>query len=61
MDLSVIYTDSDLADPLATALYNMDIQEGKDFVEATMNMEALWVLPGGNITVSSGWANYRKK
>ena len=50
LSVSVIYTDSGCADALSTALFNMDIEESKAFVEADPDLEALWILPGGNKT-----------
>ena len=61
LSVSVINRDSGMADAYSTAVFNMDLEEGRAFVEKTDDLEALWILPDGTHVESSGWAAYRKK
>ena len=61
LSVSVINRDSGMADAYSTAVFNMDLEEGRAFVERTDDLEALWILPDGTHVESSGWAAYRKK
>ena len=45
--VSVITDDSGAADSYSTALYTMSFDEGKEFVEARDNVEAMWVMHDG--------------
>ena len=58
MSVSVIADDSGLGDAFSTALFLMDIDEGKKLVENTDGIEAIWVLPDGEIVYSSGFEAY---
>lgn len=53
--VSVICEDSGLGDALSTTLFNMSIDEGKDYVENLDGVEALWVDKQYNKTYSSGF------
>lgn len=55
LSVSIITVNSGFADALSTAVFNMDLEEGQAFVEATDGVEALWVLPDETIVKSSGW------
>ena len=56
--VSVITNDSGLGDAFSTALFLMDYEQGKALVEATDNVEAMWVLPDGEQVYSSGFHSY---
>lgn len=58
LSVSVLYSDSGVADAYSTALFNMNLQEGLALVESVDGMEAMWVTPDGEITRSSGFENY---
>ena len=45
--VSVITDDSGMADALSTALYNMTLEEGMEFVDGMDNVEAMWVYHDG--------------
>ncbi len=59
--VSVICTSSSLGDVLSTALFNMPIDEGVEFVEKLENVEAVWVDKDYNKTFSSGFEKYIKE
>lgn len=58
LSVSVLFSDSGVADAYSTALFNMDLQAGLALVEATDGMEAMWLTPDGTITYSSGFEEY---
>ena len=55
LSVSIRTKDSGVADSLSTAVFNMDLEEGKAFVESMEDVEALWVLPDESLEKSSGW------
>lgn len=55
MSVSVLADDSGLGDAFSTSLFLMDLNEGKRLVEATDGVEAMWVLPDGELVYSSGF------
>lgn len=59
--VSIITEDSGIADALSTAVFNMKLEEGMDFVESLSNVEALWILEDGRIYCSSGFKVNEKK
>ncbi len=50
--VSIVCEDSGLADALSTIIYNMPLEEGKALIESLEDVEALWVLPNGEIEYS---------
>ena len=56
--VSVLTNDSGLGDAYSTALFLMSYEEGKKLVEATENVEAMWVFPDGEQRYSSGFEDY---
>ena len=56
--VSILCGDSALADALSTAVFNMDPEEGRAFIEAQDGVEALWVFPDGTEMESSGFGAY---
>lgn len=58
MSVSVLTDDSGLGDAFSTALFLMSYEEGLKLVEATENIEAMWVMPDGEQRYSSGFEKY---
>lgn len=58
--VSVITTDSGMADVLTTALFNMPYEQGAAYIGALPDTEALWVMPDGELRYSKGFKNYIK-
>lgn len=58
--VSLLCKDSGLADSLSTAIFNMDLEEGFDFIENLEDVEALWILKDGSIIYSSKFIDYIK-
>ena len=56
--VSVICSDSALADALSTTLFNMSIKDGKALIEKTDGCEAVWVDKDSKIVYSSGFEEY---
>lgn len=59
--VSVQTEDSGMADALSTALFNMEFEEGLEFVESLPGVEALWILKDGGIRCSGGFEFHEKK
>lgn len=53
--VSIIATDSGLADALSTALFIMPLEQGQAFVEKLDGVEALWIDFDGNMVMSDGF------
>ena len=58
--VSVICDSSAIGDALSTALFCMTYSEGAELVNSLDNVEAMWVLPSGEIKYSSGFEKYMK-
>lgn len=56
--VTIICHDSGLADALSTALFNMPLDEGMAYVESLDGVEALWVLPSGEMRYSTHFKDY---
>lgn len=56
--VSIVCKDSGMADCLSTAVFNMELEEGKKLVESLDGVEALWIHPDGSEDYSSGFAAY---
>lgn len=56
--VSVLTNDSGLGDAMSTALFIMDYGGGRNLVEATEGVEAMWVLQDGTQLYSSGFEKY---
>ena len=52
--VTVVTKDSGLADALSTALFCMPLADGEALCESLGNVDALWVLPGGEMHVTPG-------
>lgn len=53
--VSVLTEDSGIADAMSTALFNMSLEEGQSMVEQDERIEAVWILPDGEIVYSQGF------
>ena len=53
--VSVVYSDSGIADIMSTALFVMTLKEGKQLVESIPDMEAVWIYANGEEEFSSGF------
>jgi len=58
--VTVLTPDSGYADALSTAVFNMPFEESLAFVESLEDVEALWVMPDGELRFSSGFQSYIK-
>ncbi|MBR5636772.1 MAG: FAD:protein FMN transferase [Pseudobutyrivibrio sp.] len=56
--VSIITDDSGMADAFSTALYNMTIEDGLEFVNTNDNIEAMWVYADGSIVYSDNFEQY---
>lgn len=61
VSVSVICSDSGLADALSTALFCLPLDEGQSLVNGIDGAEAMWLSQDGSITTSPGWENFLKK
>ncbi len=60
--VTVLCSDSGLADCLSTGLFCMSLEDGQALVEKMDGVEAMWCLTDGETIVkSSGWAALEKK
>ncbi len=50
--------DSGLADALSTAVFNMTVDDGYNFINSLEGVEACWVLANGDIRYSRGFRQY---
>lgn len=55
LSVSIVANDSGVADALSTAIFNMDLESGKKFVEAYEGVEAMWILADKTFVYSSGF------
>ena len=58
LSVSIVCSDSGLADLLSTALFNLDLEAGQELIEALEGTEALWCLPDGSLVRSSGFTAF---
>ncbi len=58
LSVSVISKNSAEADALSTALFCMDIEAGRELIEAMNDVEVLWVMNDGSKIRSSGFGEY---
>ena len=60
LSVSVVCTDSGLADVLSTTLFCLPLEEGLKLIKEMPDAEAMWVSEDGTKTYSEGWKNYEK-
>lgn len=56
--VTVLCSDSGLADCLTTGLFCLPLEEGKHLVESLDGVEALWCTTDGEVVTSSGWSEH---
>ena len=59
--VTVLCSDSGLADCLTTGLFCMPLEEGQKIVESLDGVEAMWCTPDHEAITSSGWDSHLKK
>ena len=59
VSVTILTEDTGLADVLSTAVFNMPIEQGKDFIDGLENVEAMWVLSDGSCVYSQGFSKYQ--
>ena len=59
--VTVLCSDSGLADCLTTGLFCMPLEEGQKIVESLDGVEALWCTTDQQVVTSSGWDEHLKK
>jgi thiamine biosynthesis lipoprotein len=59
--VSILCRDSGMADVLSTAVFNMSLEEGMDYIESIPDAEAFWVLNSGEFRYSSHFRDYIRK
>ena len=60
VSVSVVTSDSGLADALSTALFCISLEEGKALVDSIEGVEAAWLCEDGARVYSGGFENYIK-
>ena len=58
VSVTIRSAESALADALSTAVFNMEIDEGYNFINRLEGTEACWVLSNGDIRYSQGFRQY---
>lgn len=56
--VSILSTDSGMADALSTAVFNMNQKDGEALIESLDGVEAMWLYPDGTEAYSSGFQAY---
>lgn len=56
--VSVLCKDSGLADALSTALFCLDLKEGKQLLKSFPEVEVMWVLKDNTTEYTNGFKNY---
>lgn len=58
MSVSIVCQDSGVADTLSTAVFNMPLEEGLEFINSLPETEALWVLNNGELIYSEHFKDF---
>lgn len=56
--VSVLCRDSGIADALSTAIFNMDLETGREMIEGMEDVEVMWILSNGEEVFTSGFGDY---
>lgn len=56
--VTVLYEDGGMADIYSTAIYLLGYEDGLAYVESVDGLEAIWYLPDGSVSYSSGFNQY---
>ena len=59
--VTVLCSDSGLADCLTTGLFCQPLEDGMKIVESLDGVEAMWCTPDQQVVTSSGWDSHLKK
>lgn len=59
--ISILSADSGTADALATAVFNMELDDGMKLIESQDGVEAMWIEADGTEYYSSGFKSYMLK
>ena len=59
--ISILSADSGTADALATAVFNMELDDGMKLIESQDGVEAMWIEADGTEHYSSGFKSYMLK
>ena len=55
LSVSILCADSALADALSTAVFNLELEDGRNYVNSFAGVEACWILSDGTIAYSEGF------
>ena len=58
MSVSIVCRDSSVADTLSTAIFNMPLEQGLEFINGLPDTEALWVLKNGELKFSEHFKDF---
>lgn len=58
--VTILCRDSGLGDALSTAVFNMPLEQGRDYINSLEGVEAAWVTKDGAIEYSDGFEAYLK-
>jgi len=58
ISVSILCSDSGVADALSTAVFNMTLEDGLFFIRGIPDTEACWVLVDGSVRYSDGFESY---
>jgi thiamine biosynthesis lipoprotein len=61
LSVSILSTDSGVADALSTAVFNMSLEDGLFFIRGLPDTEACWILADGSVYYSDGFEEYLVK
>jgi thiamine biosynthesis lipoprotein len=61
LSVSILSSDSGVADALSTAVFNMSLEDGLFFIRGLPDTEACWILADGSVYYSDGFEEYLVK
>lgn len=61
LSVTVLCKDSGIADAMSTALFNMELEKGKELVGKMGDVEAMWILKDGKEAYSEGFRDSMEK
>lgn len=61
LSVSIITKDSAMADALSTAVFNMELEQGKAYIDSLNGVEAMWILNDKTQVFSAGFEKYLNK
>lgn len=60
LSISIVSKSSALADALSTAVFNMSLDEGQNFINSYDGVEAMWILSDSSFVYSKGFEELKK-